>query len=366
MSLLLKLANVLTIVAENLNAVFLADVDISLNNGKLFLFLVYLTHDANSPYTTLGMLMSYLSFPLFLYFLRVSFIVLSFSTFSISAQGDSNDSDSESLDRNLTGFEALNEAQPLWEFGAGGVALSAANYPASSEQNFIALAAPYIVYRGDVFRIGGGHGARAVVLEKSDFEIDLSFGGAFSAESEDNTVRQGMPELDFLFELGPQLIYKVTDISFDGGGKARLNTQLQIRSVFSTDFRGVDQQGHVIESILSYQQRGVLFDNTGLNISFSMTYASEKLQDYFYQVDSFYSTNNRKQYDAKGGYLGSELSVGLSFSMVENIRGFFGGSVKFHQGAANTDSPLYEEDITYSLGLGFVWRLYESETKASW
>jgi len=46
-SLLLKLANVLTIVAENLNAVFLVDVDISLINGKLFLFLVYLTHDAN-------------------------------------------------------------------------------------------------------------------------------------------------------------------------------------------------------------------------------------------------------------------------------------------------------------------------------
>ena len=307
-----------------------------------------------------------ISSTIFLYFLRVSCLVLSFSTFPVFAQVDSNVSDSESLDRNLTGFEALNEAQPLWEFGAGGVALSVANYPASSERNFITLAAPYIVYRGDVFRIGGGHGARAVLLEKSDFEIDLSFGGAFSAESKDNTVRQGMPELEFLFEVGPQLIYKLTDITFDGGGKARLNTQLQTRGVFSTDFNGLDQRGYVIESILSYQQRGVWLKNTGLNISFSLTYASEKLQDYFYQVDSSFATNNRDQYDAKGGYLGSELSVGLSFPLADNIRGFFGGSVKFHQGAANIDSPLYEKDITYSLGLGFVWRLYQSETKASW
>ena len=307
-----------------------------------------------------------ISSTVFLYFLRLYCLVLSFSTFPVFAQGGSNDSDSESLDRNLTGFEAFNEAQPLWEFGAGGVALSGANYPASSERNFIALAAPYIVYRGDVFRIGGGHGARAVVLEKSDFELDLSFGGAFSAESEDNTVRQGMPELEFLFEVGPQLIYKLTDITFDDGGKARLNTHLQTRGVFSTDFRGLDQKGYVIESILSYQQRGVWLENTALNISFSLTYASEKLQDYFYQVDSSFATNNRDQYDAKGGYLGSELSVGLSFPLVDNIRGFLGGSVKFYQGAANIDSPLYEKDITHSLGLGFVWRLYQSETKASW
>ena len=310
--------------------------------------------------------MSHLSITASLYWLRLSFIMFSLSAFSIFAQDNSNDFDSESLDRNLTGFESLNQAQPLWELGAGGVALSAVNYPASSQRNFIALVAPYIVYRGDVFRVGGSNGARAVVLEKNGIEIGLSFAGAFSAESEDNTVREGMPELDFLFELGPQLIYKIKDISFDGGAKGRLNTQLQTRGVFSTDFRGVDQRGYVIESILSYQQRGVLFENSGLNISFSMTYASEKLQDYFYQVDSSFATDSRAQFDAKGGYLGSKLSVGLSFPLVENIRGFFGSSVNFYQGAANKDSPLFEKDITYNLAVGFVWRFYQSETKASW
>jgi hypothetical protein len=193
------------------------------------------------------------------------------------------------------------------------------------------------------------------VVEKGNFEVDLSFGGAFSADSEDNTARDGMPELDFLFEVGPQFIYKVKDYSFDGGGNGRLNARLQTRAVFSTDFGRIDQRGYVVEPTLSYQQRGVLFDKTGLNVSFSASYASEKLQDYFYQVDGEFATDTRSQFNAKGGYLGSELSLGFSFPIAKNARGFLGGSAQFHKGAANEDSPLYEDDVTFSFGAGFVW-----------
>lgn len=302
----------------------------------------------------------------------LSFVVLLALTSSVYAQNTIENTDNKAVitgdspDRNLTGFEALDEAQPLWEFGVGGGVVDVANYPASGERNFIALAAPYLVYRGDVFRLGGGGGARAVVVEKGNFEIDLSFGGAFSADSEDNSVREGMPELDFLFEVGPQIIYKVKDFSFDGGGNGRLNAKVQTRAVFSTDFGRIDQRGYVLESQLSYQQRGVMLDKTGLNVSFSATFASEKLHDYFYQVGDEFVTDNRQAFDAKGGYLGSELSVGFSFPIFENARGFIGGSASFHQGTANEDSPLFEDDVTFSIGAGFVWRLYESREKANW
>jgi outer membrane scaffolding protein for murein synthesis (MipA/OmpV family) len=272
----------------------------------------------------------------------------------------------ESPVRELTGFENINESQPLWEFGVGGGAVEVADYPASSERNFIALAAPYVVYRGDVFRVGGANGMRAVVIETSDFELDLSFGGAFSADSEDNTSRAGMPELDFLFEVGPQLIYRLKDYKFKHGGDGRLKARLQARAVYSTDFNRIDERGFVIEPTLSYQQRGVLFKETGLRVAFSLNFATEKLHDYFYQVDAAFANSNRTLYDAKGGYLGAEISLGLSFPIRKNIRGFLAGSAQLHQGSANQDSPLYEKDITYSFGIGFVWRLYESEAKASW
>ncbi|MDP5149715.1 MipA/OmpV family protein [Rheinheimera baltica] len=270
-----------------------------------------------------------------------------------------------SPDRNITGFEAGNEAQPLWEFGVGGGLGQVPNYPASSEHNVIALAAPYVVYRGDVFRIGDGN-ARAVVVEGSDIEIDISVGGAFSADSDDNTAREGMPELDFLFEIGPQLIYRIKDFSFDNGGNARLNAHLQARSVFSTDFGRIDHRGYVFQPELSYQQRGALFEDTAFQASFSLIFATEKLQDYFYQIDDQFVSNARSAFDASGGFLGAELAAGISFSLHKNIRGFAGGSIKSHYGAANRSSPLFEKDITYSVGVGFIWRLHQSEAKATW
>ncbi len=60
----------------------------------------------------------------------------------------------DSPNRDLTGFEGLNERLPLWEAGVGGGMIVSPNYPASSERNFVALALPYVIYRGDIFRDG--------------------------------------------------------------------------------------------------------------------------------------------------------------------------------------------------------------------
>jgi len=61
------------------------------------------------------------------------------------------DKKNNSLERNFSGFEATNTIQPLREFGIAGATINVPNYPASSEHNFIALALPYIVYRGEIF-----------------------------------------------------------------------------------------------------------------------------------------------------------------------------------------------------------------------
>jgi len=269
-------------------------------------------------------------------------------------------------DRVITGFEAADEAQPLWEFGAGGGVGEVPNYPASSERNFIALAAPYVIYRGDVFRIGGGGGARAVVAEDDRWELDLSVGGAFAADTDDNSARAGMPELDFLFEVGPQVVYLAHKTRNPEGGVGRLNVRLQARSVFSTDFGSIEHQGYLFEPELQWQQRGYWGEKTAMTVRLSSTFASEKLHDYFYQVDPEFVTLTRPEFNAASGYLGTELNVSFSFQLSDNIRAFLGGSIRNHSGAANEDSPLFEKTTTYSLAAGFVWRLYESDAKASY
>jgi len=269
-------------------------------------------------------------------------------------------------DRVITGFEAVDEAQPLWEFGAGGGIGEVPNYPASSERNFIALAAPYVIYRGDVFRIGGSGGARAVLAEDDRWELDLSVGGAFAADTDDNSARAGMPDLDFLFEVGPQVVYLAHKTRNPEGGVGRLNVRLQARSVFSTDFGSIEHQGYLFEPELQWQQRGYWGEKTAMTVRLSSTFASEKLHDYFYQVDPEFVTLTRPEFNAASGYLGTELNVSFSFQLSDNIRAFLGGSIRNHSGAANEDSPLFEKTTTYSLAAGFVWRLYESDAKASY
>jgi outer membrane protein len=280
------------------------------------------------------------------------------------------------MERSLTGFNNVNETLSLWELGLGGGAFYTPKYPASSEGEVFALVLPFVVYRGETFRIGDGGGARAIIIENETFEVDFSFGVALPSDSEDNTTRVGMPELDFLGEIGPQMIFMLGKYDFDKNakgenigtniGKGRLDLRLQARAVFSTDFSKIEGRGFIFEPQISYQHRGFKHEETAFNISFGAIFATEKTHDYFYEVAAEFATPARTAYDAKAGYLGSELSLGVSFRVSDNIRAFIGSSAQFHSLAANKDSPLFEKEITYSVGTAFVWRFYKSEAKAKW
>lgn len=254
---------------------------------------------------------------------------------------------------------------PVWEVGVFAAAFNSPEYPAAGQNQSNVIPSPYFIYRGETLRIGEGSIARAVAIDKSWYELDLSLAGSFNANSEDNEARAGMPDLDFIFELGPQLRLRLAKFEFEQHGKGELFLNLQARAAFSTDFSGLDKRGYVFQPVFSYRQRGWLSEKTALSISLSPTWATEKLHDYFYQVDSDFITDQRSAYDAKGGYLGTDLSVGLSFNATKDIRIFTFARASIHSGAENQESPLFKEKSTYSYGIGMVWRLWESEEKVS-
>lgn len=258
-----------------------------------------------------------------------------------------------------------DELRPVWEVGVFAAAFNSPEYPAAGQSQTNVIPAPYFIYRGETLRIGEGSIARAVAIDKSWYELDLSLAGSFNANSEDNEAREGMPDLDFIFELGPQLKVRLSKFEFEQHGKGELFLNLQARAAFSTDFSGINKRGYVFQPVFSYRQRGWLSEKTALSISLSPTWATEKLHDYFYQVDNDFVTEQRQAYDAKGGYLGTDLSVGLSFNATKDIRIFTFARTSLHSGSANEDSPLFIEKSTYSYGVGMVWRLWESEERVS-
>lgn len=264
----------------------------------------------------------------------------------------------------VTSPDGNREDKPLWEIGVLAAGFNVPEYPAADKNSNNVIAAPYLVYRGDVFRIGDGSAARAVALERDWIEIDLSLDAAFNADSSDNPIREDMPDLDYLFEVGPQLKLRLMKLSFEEAGNAKLSLDIKTRSVFSTDLSNFAHRGYVIHPELSYDHYDLFGENSRLSINFAPVWGSEKLHDYFYQVSGEFATDERPEYDAKGGYLGSEISVSLSTMVSKKIRVFAFTQINLHHEAANQASPLFRNKDTYSVGLGFSWRVSESKEKA--
>ncbi|GAB5380124.1 MAG: hypothetical protein Alis3KO_24330 [Aliiglaciecola sp.] len=256
--------------------------------------------------------------------------------------------------------------KPLWELGAIGAAFNTPEYPGASQNQNNAIVAPYFVYRGEIFRVGDGSAARAVAVEKDWIEVDLSLDAGFNANSSEDSVRAGMPDLDYVFEIGPQVRLKLFESGNSHSSKKTLSFKIQTRAAFSTDFGSIDHRGYVFHPELTYQQSGWLQEEDRLTLNLSPVWATEKLHDYFYQVDQAFVTEQRALFDARSGYLGFELSVGYGFDATSAIRVFMGAAVDLYQGSVNEDSPLLTDLDTVSVAAGLIWRFTESQQKANY
>lgn len=257
--------------------------------------------------------------------------------------------------------DAPEEVKPLWELGFGAGALHTPDYPTSSKKHVRAIALPYIVYRGDVLRIGDGQTARAVAFDNDRIELDISFAAAFDADSEDNELRRGMPDLDYMFQIGPQMKVSLTDFIFDDASHGSLTLALQARGVFSSDLRSIDQHGYVFEPMLQYKHFGFLSPRLDTTISLKPQWASSQLHEYFFDVKSDYVTAGRSEYRSDGGYFGTGLNLYASYRVNEKFSGFIGVQSMSHHGAANENSPLYEKDFTVGFGAGFILKFFASK-----
>ncbi|MDP1931414.1 MAG: MipA/OmpV family protein [Gammaproteobacteria bacterium] len=255
--------------------------------------------------------------------------------------------------------------KPLWELGVGAGVRHGPDYPASSERHLRGLALPVVIYRGDVFRIGDGQAARAVAFENERIELDLSFDAAFDAESEKNERRSGMPDLDYMFQVGPQLKIHLQDFTYADNSRARLILALQARGVFSTDLRDVDQHGYVFEPMIRYRHYGWLSPNLDATLSIRPLWASKQLHEYFFDVAPAFVTIDRPLYESESGYFGTGVNLYGNYRVSEKLSMFLGVQTTFHQGAANEESPLFEKKFTTGVTAGFVWSLRTSSRMVS-
>lgn len=242
-------------------------------------------------------------------------------------------------------------ALPRWEagFAAGGGYVP--DYPGADHARTRGIVMPFVVYRGPVLRVDEG-GVRSRLLDTTDWEFALTATAAFNAKN--NAARDGMPALDWLGGVGPQLIYK--GWSHDGGP----TLHLKLRALLSTDFKRVDARGYSFDPEARWRLARIAGTPAALTLSVQPTWASRRLHQYFYEVDPSQATATRPAYAARAGYLGTEFGATLSHRPAREWSWFVTARWMSLHGAANADSPLLRDRSNVSIGAGIVWTPWRS------
>lgn len=273
----------------------------------------------------------------------------------------------------LSGFVSLGAAaqsqidpnapdEPLWEVRLGATALQGPVYPGASETKLNGVAAPLVIYRGDRFRIGEYGVARAIASESKSFEFDISLDAAYSAQ--DAEAREGMPDLDYLFQIGPQAIWHPMDTGWTEDGRRQLSVILPVRGVAASDFSYIEHAGWLAEPAIQYRSQKAGDLRSSWSATLFASFANEELMDRLYGVSPQYATATRPAYVADGGYLSTGARVSWMRELTEDFQLFLTWQGRWFGGSTNEDSPLLQEEFTNAVSVSFVWKLFKSQRPA--
>ncbi len=254
--------------------------------------------------------------------------------------------------------QAGDEGLPLWEIGGGIGAAVTPDYPSASGTTTRVLPLPVVIYRGDFLRLGDGSVASGRLFRSDRVELDVSLNGSFDAESDDVDARAGMPDLGFIFEVGPEIEIILTDPAITD---RRLKLELPVRAAFSFEDGDVSSRGYVFSPQLEYERefRGGDYE---FSASITPSIASRKLHDYFFSVAPEFATPSRSAFEARGGYLQTALGLTLQ-RRTDNSFAAIGVRLNVLDGSANDDSPLFRSRDTVGVFALWVVKLWESDKR---
>jgi outer membrane scaffolding protein for murein synthesis (MipA/OmpV family) len=237
--------------------------------------------------------------------------------------------------------------RPLWELGIGVAALSLPDYRGSDQSRGYLLPFPYVVYRGDWLR-ADRDGARAYMYRDDRIKLDLSLSAGVPVESKKNQARQGMPDLPFSVEVGPNLEINFARTADD---RVRFDVRLPLRVAV-----GVERSPDVIGAIFSPHVALDWRSAAGWKLGFltGPYYGDQRYHQHYYGVAPQFATPQRPAYSAPGGYGGWQALASLSRRFGALWVGAYARGDDLH-GAAYADSPLVRRHSAFSGGAGVAW-----------
>lgn len=239
---------------------------------------------------------------------------------------------------------AAEKSLPLWELGIGAATMHFPDYRGSEQSHRYLLPFPAVIYRGDKLKVDR-KGMRGLLFDSERVTLDISLDGAVPVDSDQNGAREGMPDLDAVFEIGPSLKFTLLDSE-----PFELRLNLPYRYVYSSDFNHLDSRGTLFHPNLSFDYRR----SWNIGLSLGPLYGSQEYHNYYYSVAPEYVTTKRPAYQADGGYSGMRYTLGLS----RRYNGFWlGAFIRYDDlnNAAFGDSPLLTQNHALMAGVSLAW-----------
>ncbi len=249
--------------------------------------------------------------------------------------------------------------KPLWEFGLFNAAARVPHYRGADEHGWYVLPLPYLIYRGEFLR-ANREGLRGVFLDTEYFETDISLSGVPPVE--DNDAREGMSDLDAVFEVGPALKYHPL-------GRLRqdsLYLEIAGRAAFSLGFHGgmdVSYRGLKYGLCMAYSNRSLFArHDLSFHLKAGVDFSNSELHGYYYDVPREDVRPDRPLYDSDGGYSGFSVSASMSKKLSDRFSLGFYSRWENLSGAAYEDSPLVKQEDNFTVGAALVWTIAKSKT----
>ncbi len=255
----------------------------------------------------------------------------------------------------LAAGPTLAAEQPLWELGAGMSVLSFPDYRGADESRLFAIPIPLVVYRG-TFLKADKDGIRGSFFDSDRIDLNVSVGASVPVSSDENSAREGMPDLQPTVELGPSLdltLWRSRDRRYT------LDLRLPVRAAVTVmggmDYVGWEFSPRVVLDVSDVA--GITGWNLGLLAG--PIYGSERSHEYFYSVAPEFATADRPAFEAQHGYAGSQFLVSMSKRYPKYWLGAF---VRWDSldGAVFVDSPLVRQEDYFAAGVAFAWILKQS------
>jgi len=251
------------------------------------------------------------------------------------------------------------DSEPVWEIGVFGGAIRLPHYRGSGNYDFYAVPIPFLIYRGEILEVER-EGARGIFWKRPWGELNFSLNG--NPPVKDDDLREEMPDLDPLVEIGPA--FRLYFLNEKPG--TRLYLKLAVRGAFSVDTKDLGPSYAGLRGGLSL----VLSDykpGTGspweFGGSIGIDFANYKYNGYFYDVTDEQVIPGRNAYSSSGGYGGFSFSAFASRKITRTLNWGFFMRWDNVNGAVYEDSPMVSENNNFLVGTALIWTFAESEKK---